>query len=206
MDSQNMYGNPVDVPGKRKGTAATVLGIISILMICLGPVGLICGIIAVVLGNSAKKQSGNIYGKTGFVTGMIGLIISLLVTLISFVMWFGVMAPQLNKYENKAHRVSDMQICDSVKAAIEVGVWSVSGEDAESGQFLESYGDGNYYSVREIYTSNCAFAEEVRNCLGIYSYDELLDNVYAENAEDILFRIDNKDAAVKISGTDIIVE
>lgn len=207
MDHQNMYGNPVVIPGKGKGTAATVLGIISLLLICLGPVGLIFSIIAVILGSSAKKQSDNTYGKAGFVTGMIGLILSLLVTLVSLAMWFGVMAPQLNRYQDKAHQAADMQVCDMVKTAIEISGWNVQPEgDAESAQFLASYGDGNYYSVREIYASNCPFAEEVKDCLAVYSYDELMEMVKSKDAKDIMFSYDGYDAAVKLAGTDIVVE
>ncbi len=206
MDNQNMYGNPVIVPGKGKGTAATVLGIISLLMICLGPVGLIFGLIAVILGSSAKKQSGNTYGKAGFVTGMIGLIISALVTIVSLFVWFGVMAPQLVKYEEKAYEAADMQVCDSVKIAIEISAWSVTEDDVESTQFLTTYGDGYYYSMREIYASNCAFAEEVKECLGVYSYDELMDSVRSEDGKDILFSYDGVNTSVKIAGTDIVVD
>ena len=84
--------------------------------------------------------------------------------------------------------------------------WSVTEEDAESAQFLAIYGDGNDYSMREMYASNCPFAEEVKECLGIYSYDELMDTVHVEGSEDILFSISGTDAKVKLAGTDIVAE
>ena len=57
-----------------KATAALVLGIISLIGICIPIAGIICGIIAIVLAVLAKKE-GSTDGKqkAGMILGIIGL-------------------------------------------------------------------------------------------------------------------------------------
>lgn len=207
MDSQNMNGAQMQTQGKGTGTAATVFGIFALLMVCLGPVGLILSIVAIVLGRSAKKQSGNTYGSAGFVIGIIGLVLSLIITVATVAIYAGVLVPQAMKYEEKADTAADTQVCDMVRTSIAISVADATYTgDEESAQFLAIYGGGYYYSVAEIYASDCQFSESVQDCLGVYSYDELMDMIDSKDAEDIMFSIDGDDIAVKIAGTDIVVD
>ena len=59
-----------------KATAALVLGIISLIGICITIAGIICGIIAIILAVMAKKE-GSTDGKqkAGMILGIIGIVI-----------------------------------------------------------------------------------------------------------------------------------
>ena len=62
-----------------KATAALVLGIISLIGICIPIAGIICGIIAIILAVMAKKE-GSTDGKqkAGMILGSIGIVISII--------------------------------------------------------------------------------------------------------------------------------
>ena len=62
-----------------KATAALVLGIISLIGICIPIAGIICGIIAIILAVMAKKE-GSTDGKqkAGMILGIIGIVISII--------------------------------------------------------------------------------------------------------------------------------
>lgn len=64
-------------------TAATVLGIVSLILAILGGImfgvigagiALVLGIVAVVLGINAKKETGGVKGQAGFVCGLLGIV------------------------------------------------------------------------------------------------------------------------------------
>lgn len=64
-------------------TAATVLGIVSLILAILGGImfgvigagiALVLGIVAVVLGINAKKATGGVKGQAGFVCGLLGIV------------------------------------------------------------------------------------------------------------------------------------
>lgn len=63
--------------------ASLVLGICSIVFAALGlgiPVGAVCGIVGIVLGNMAKKNPDTLsMAKAGFVCSVVGTILSLFV-------------------------------------------------------------------------------------------------------------------------------
>jgi len=108
------YGPQVQPPGAGLGppkpsgnaTAALVLGIISIVLgCCCWPGGLVCSIIAIVLGNKAVNDiavgiadptsAGK--ARAGKVCGIVGLILSLLavvITIINFASGGGVYPPR----------------------------------------------------------------------------------------------------------------
>lgn len=56
-----------------KGVAALTLGIISIIFSLFWYVSLPTGILAIVFGKKASKQTGSKLGKAGLVTGIVGL-------------------------------------------------------------------------------------------------------------------------------------
>lgn len=204
MDSQYMG----DVQSQNKGgaTGATVCGVLSLVFLCLPLLSLIFGIIAIVLGNKAKKRTGNAAGTGGIVMGVISVLLSLISTIVTVAIMIGVMAPSYMKYTEKANTASDMQTCDTVRMAIMTGLKNPANEgDAESEVFLAEYGDGEYYSLLEMYESDCLFAEDVTDCLGD-SYSELMQSIKDEDAEDIAFCIDGDDVSVKLVGTDIVVD
>lgn len=204
MDSQYMGG--VQNQNQGGATGATVCGVLSLVFLCLPLLSLIFGIIAIVLGNKAKKRTGNAAGTGGVVMGAISVVISLISTIVTIAMFVGVMAPSYVKYTEKASVASDMQICDSVRMAIMTGMKNPANEDdAESVEFLAEYGDGEYYSVSELYDSDCRLAEDVTDCLG-KSYAELMQSIKNEDAEDIAFCIDGDDVSVKLVGTDVVVD
>ena len=61
-----------------KAVAALVLGIVSLLGLCIPLAGIICGIIAIILAVMAKKE-GSTDGKqkAGMILGIIGIVISI---------------------------------------------------------------------------------------------------------------------------------
>ena len=61
------------------GIAALVLGIISILTICIMPLSILCGILAVIFGIIALFKGGKGFGITGLITGFLGVILSIVV-------------------------------------------------------------------------------------------------------------------------------
>ena len=73
-----------------KATAALVLGIISLLGICIPIAGIICGIIAIVLAVLAKKE-GSTDGKqkAGMILGIIGIVISIVMWIVNAVILAG---------------------------------------------------------------------------------------------------------------------
>lgn len=60
--------------GDEKAIASLVLGIVSIVGIFFGLslIGLICGIVAIILGNQARREGGGGIATAGFVCGIIG--------------------------------------------------------------------------------------------------------------------------------------
>lgn len=73
-----------------KATAALVLGIISLIGICIPIAGIICGIIAIVLTVLAKKE-GSTDGKqkAGMILGIIGIVISIVMWIVNAVILAG---------------------------------------------------------------------------------------------------------------------
>lgn len=73
-----------------KATAALVLGIVSLIGICVPIVGIICGIIAIVLASMAKKE-GAVNGKqkAGLILGIIGIVISIVMWIVNAVILAG---------------------------------------------------------------------------------------------------------------------
>ena len=73
-----------------KATAALVLGIISLIGICIPIAGIICGIIAIVLVVLAKKE-GSTDGKqkAGMILGIIGIVISIVMWIVNAVILAG---------------------------------------------------------------------------------------------------------------------
>ena len=73
-----------------KATAALVLGIISLIGICIPIAGIICGSIAIVLAVLAKKE-GSTDGKqkAGMILGIIGIVISIIMWIVNAVILAG---------------------------------------------------------------------------------------------------------------------
>ena len=73
-----------------KATAALVLGIISLIGICIPIAGIICGIIAIILAVMAKKE-GSTDGKqkAGMILGIIGIVISIIMWIVNAVILAG---------------------------------------------------------------------------------------------------------------------
>ncbi len=73
-----------------KATAALVLGIVSLIGICVPIAGIICGIIAIVLASMAKKE-GAVNGKqkAGLILGIIGIVISIVMWIVNAVILAG---------------------------------------------------------------------------------------------------------------------
>ena len=73
-----------------KATAALVLGIISLIGICIPIAGIICGIIAIILAVMAKKE-GSTDGKqkAGMILGIIGIGISIIMWIVNAVILAG---------------------------------------------------------------------------------------------------------------------
>ncbi len=73
-----------------KATAALVLGIVSLIGICIPIAGIICGIVAIVLAMMAKKE-GVTGGKqtAGLVLGIIGIILGIVMWIVNAVILAG---------------------------------------------------------------------------------------------------------------------
>lgn len=82
MDNQNYYQQPAPQQPEGKGKAITsmVLGICSICAMCSGPVGIVLGILAMNFAKKVMEQNmgGQQFAKVGKITGLIGLITSIL--------------------------------------------------------------------------------------------------------------------------------
>lgn len=65
-----------------KKKAPIILGIVSIVLAMFPIVGLICGIVAIVLSNSSKKQTGHDY-KTEIILGSIGIALSVIIWIVT---------------------------------------------------------------------------------------------------------------------------
>ena len=67
-----------------KAVAALVLGIVSLLGLCIPLAGIICGIIAIILAVMAKKE-GSTDGKqkAGMILGIIGIVISIVMWIVN---------------------------------------------------------------------------------------------------------------------------
>jgi len=189
---------------KGKGVTAIVLGIIS-LLICLGPISLICGIIAIIVGAIARKKSRKTTGTAGMIMGIIGVLLSFVTTLFIILGMAGVMVPQLGNYMDKTEISQDTMLCDAVKAAITTALLDPSCQDEESLDFVEYYSDGYYYDLEAIYDDDCEFAEAVKEMLAYDDYDELCDSLKSDGAYGIEFCIDGYSVSTRISGTDIEV-
>lgn len=189
---------------KGKGIAATICGIISLLG-CLGPIAFICGIVAIFVGANARKKSQKTTGTAGMVMGIIGVVLSLLVTIFIILGMAGIMAPQVVEYTDKVDVSNDTMICDTVNTAITTALYDPSCQDEESLEFVSYYGDGYYYDLSAIYDNDCAFAASVREMLGYSSYDELCDSLDSSGAYGVEFCIEGYDVSTRISGTDIEV-
>ncbi|MBQ7765570.1 MAG: hypothetical protein IJ397_01870 [Lachnospiraceae bacterium] len=190
---------------KGKGITATVFGIIS-LFGCLGPIALICGIVAIIVGANARKKSQKTTGTAGMVMGIIGVALSVIATIFIIAMMAGIMAPSMVNYVDKTEIASDTQLCDTVKTAITVALYDPSCADEESLDFIAYYSDGYYHDLSEIYEDDCKFAESVKEMLGYTSYEDLCADLQSDGAENILFYINGDTVAVKIPGADIEVE
>ena len=73
-----------------KAVAALVLGIVSLLGLCIPLVGIICGIIAIILAVMAKKE-GSTDGtqKAGMIWGIIGIVVSIIMWIVNAVILAG---------------------------------------------------------------------------------------------------------------------
>jgi len=76
-----------------KGTAAMILGIIGVCLF-LGPISLVCGIVATFLGCDSFKKSNGTYGKAGKIMGIISnciwgtaLLLAILTPIILGIIW-----------------------------------------------------------------------------------------------------------------------
>lgn len=83
MENQNYNGNmqPMPAPTSGLAVASMVLGIISLVSSCFGVVGIICGLLAVILGGCAlaSKKGGRGMAIAGLVCGIIALVPSIIV-------------------------------------------------------------------------------------------------------------------------------
>jgi len=75
------------------GTASLVLGIIGVSFIFMfPPIGLILSILALVFSSKQKKIEETSYSKTGFILGLIGIILNIAIMLIVAIIVLGIIA------------------------------------------------------------------------------------------------------------------
>lgn len=84
MDNQFYNGNNMQMPPQPTSglaIASMVLGIIALVLSCFGTVGIICGLLAVILGGCAlaTKKGGKGMAIAGLVCGIIALVPSIIV-------------------------------------------------------------------------------------------------------------------------------
>ena len=78
------------------GIASLVLGICSIVFALLfAPIGLICGVLGFIFSFKQKKVHANGISTAGFVTSLIGGILSLLFVLLWIIIWIFFMTVQI---------------------------------------------------------------------------------------------------------------
>ena len=185
-----------------KGAAATVFGVFSLIM-CLGPISLFSGILAIIIGAVARKKSKGAVGTAGLTMGVIGTILSLITTVILiFSIAAGVMAPSFIQYTEKSQEACDLSLCQDVATCIEVAL-------ADSWYNEDLYIDTNtYYSVELLFEDDSQFAETFRDTIGRDSYNDLVSAIKSTQEKELEFCILSEDgklqgAEVRIPGTDI---
>lgn len=194
-----------------KGVVATVFGIIS-LIICLSPISLISGIIAIITGSIARKKSKGTVGTGGMIMGIIGSILSL-IPIVLFVIFFvllpvsavstvSVAAPQVNNYIEQTNVSIDEDLCATVCTAISVAL----ADPAYNGSLPIT--ENTYYSVEFLFEDDSPFSVEIRDILGIYSYDDLVSGIRSTEEKEMEFCIISENGnitgvEVRIPNTDI---
>ncbi len=83
MNDQNYNGNNMQpaAPASGLAIASMVLGIVALVTSCFGAAGIVCGILAVILGGCAlaTKKGGKGMAIAGLVCGIVALVPSIIV-------------------------------------------------------------------------------------------------------------------------------
>lgn len=66
--------------------ASMVLGIVCCALCCVPVIAIPCGILAIVFGAIERKKCNNKMAKTGFITGIVGLAIPIVIICMSFLL------------------------------------------------------------------------------------------------------------------------
>ena len=99
-----------------KAVAALVLGIVSLLGLCIPLAGIICGIIAIILAVMAKKE-GSTDGKqkAGMILGIIGIVISIVMWIVNAVILAGSgILDQLSSSMSEVNMMTKTKACRSI--------------------------------------------------------------------------------------------
>lgn len=87
---QQQYQQPVQDPTLTQKTISSILGIVSMVAPFIIPAGgiqmiagIICGIVAIIMGIILIKKTRGVLGKAGLICGIFGLIIN------GFILWLG---------------------------------------------------------------------------------------------------------------------
>lgn len=87
MDEENLTQNTSNTPEpEQKGlsVASLVLGIISLVTMCLIPyVSIFCAIAAIILGAMGRKKGGKGMGTAGLVIGIIALVVVVIILILA---------------------------------------------------------------------------------------------------------------------------
>lgn len=187
--------------GKGKSIASVVLGIVS-LIVCLSPLSIICGIIAVILGKKAMNETYKEKGKAGFILGIVGSILSLATLIIALIFAFGmggIMAPQLIKYTEMSNQANDRILLDMAQDAILVSLLDPSIiSDTESADEIASF-EGQKTDLAEVLNGYTKFDISVQEILGVYSdYEFMLKLQDSDNKNKvIMFEIEDNQVTVE---------
>ncbi len=159
-----------------------------ILAFILAPVGLILSIIGVV-----KKDGSKGLSIAGIIISIINIIGAVLITLLLFA---GILAPQLIKYNNKSNAASDMQLADTIRSSLITA--ALDPEVIQKDVIPET---SEYTNIEDIPAG--AFRDAVEECIG-FRLEDLDQQVKSGQGKvEILYKLEGNHVSVMITNTDM---
>lgn len=158
-----------------------------ILAFILAPVGLILSIVGVV-----KKEGSKGLSIAGIIISIINIIGAVLITILLFA---GILAPQLIKYNNKSNAASDMQLADTIRTSLITA--AMDPEVIQKDVIPET---SEYTNIEDIPAG--AFRDAVEECIG-FRLEDLDQQVKSGQGKvEILYKLEGNQVSVMITNTD----
>lgn len=116
MEEENRQ-ETITQENKGLSIAAMVLGIISVVLFCLWYISLPCAILAIIFGVIEKKKNkNNKFAKSGFILG----IVSLVITVIFLLVIFSISVRMSGSLFERAQKVTEQTIEEQIEEELEL--------------------------------------------------------------------------------------